>query len=196
MISARSESASTSTSKRERSSSSAASAIDSRTRTLGIIRSGHRRVLVRLERRGHADAALDLCAEVDEQELHGSELRRDVEHVEPADVTEPEDLSLQTALPVRDRHPVPIAQAFDDVVGADPVRHSDGRDDGTAILVRRKELETHGLRARAAGAAQADVTVEHGLEAFLEQKPECDVEPGDERDGRRECSIELGLRLT
>src|SRR5258705_13612826 len=108
MISARSESASTSTSNRERSSSTPASAIDSRTRTLAVMRSADRRVLVRLERGGHTDAALDLCTEVGEHELHCGELRRDVEHVEPADMAEPEDLSLQTALPVRDRHPEPV----------------------------------------------------------------------------------------
>jgi len=34
------------------------------------------------------------------------------------------------------------------------------------------------------------VTVERGFEAFLEQQPEGDIEPGDERDGRREGGVE------
>ena len=70
-----------------------------------------------------------------------------------------------------------------------------GGDDGAAVLVGREELEAHRLRARAAGAAETDVPVERSLEAFLEQQPERDVEPGDERHRRRERRVELCLRL-
>ena len=76
---------------------------------------GDPRVLVRLERRGHGDAALDVGAEIDEHDLDRREHRRDVEDVEPADVAEPEDLPEQVALPVRDRHAEAVAQASDDV---------------------------------------------------------------------------------
>jgi len=39
------------------------------------------------------------------------------------------------------------------------------------------------------------VPVERSFEPFLEQQAERDVEAGDERDGRRERCVELGLRL-
>src|SRR5260370_5410354 len=106
MMSASSLSTSRSTSKRDRSRSTPASEIDSRTRTLT---SGHGLVLVRLERRRHRDATLDVRAEIGEHDLDGGERRRDVENVEPADVSEPEDLSLPAALAGRHRHPEAVS---------------------------------------------------------------------------------------
>src|SRR6185312_8066922 len=104
MIPARSLSRSTSTSKCSRSRSTPAGAIASRTRTRCVTASRDPRVLVRLERRRHGDAALDVNSEIHEHDLDRGEHRRDVEDVEPADVAETEDLAEQVALPVRDRH--------------------------------------------------------------------------------------------
>ena len=56
----------------------------------------------RLERGGDRDAALDVRAEIGEDDLDRGELGRDVEDVEPADVAEPEDLPLQLR-PARSR---------------------------------------------------------------------------------------------
>ena len=124
-------------------------------------------------------------------ELDRGERGRDVEDVEAADVAEPEDLALQVALPARDRDAEAVAQALDDVVGVDALGRADGGDDGAAVLVGREELEAHRLRAGAARAAEPDVPLERGVEALLEQQPERDVEPGDERDRRRERGVEL-----
>src|SRR6478609_6174702 len=115
MMSASSLSVSSSTSNLERSSSTPAGAIASRTRTRGVTptASRHGGVLERLERSADRDPALDLGAEVGEHDLDGGEHRHDVEHVEPADVPEAEDLSLELALPVRDRHPEAVTQSLD-----------------------------------------------------------------------------------
>src|SRR3954462_5896620 len=99
MISSSALSASSSTSKRSLSSSTPAGAIDSRTRTFTSLHLGDGRVLVRLERSRHRDAALDVRAEIREDELDRCQRGRDVEHVEVADVAEAEDLVLQVALP-------------------------------------------------------------------------------------------------
>src|SRR5262245_24397386 len=96
---------STSTSNFERSSSTPASAIVSRTRTLG-----GNGALVRLEGLRDGDAALDVGAHFRQRELDRGERRRDVEHVEPADVADPEDLPLELALAWRDRDAVAVAK--------------------------------------------------------------------------------------
>ena len=152
-------------------------------------------MLERLERRGHGDAALDVGAEVGEDELDGRDLGRDVEDVEPADVAEPEDLPLQLALAVRDRDPEAVADAPDDVAGVDARRRADRGHDRAPVLVRREELEAERLHARARGAAEPDVPVERSLQSLLEQEVERDVEPRDERDGQRDRRVELLLRL-
>src|SRR5213595_3359498 len=200
MISARSLSESTSTSKWERRRSTPASEIDSRTRTLtppaeasACSRDGG--VLERLERGGDCGPALDVRAEFGEHELDRGEHGRDVEHVEPADVPDPEDLPFQRPLTVGDRHPEPLAQGRDDGAGLDAVRRADRGDDRAAVVVGREQLEPHRLRARAASAAKTDVPLEDGLEALVEQKPEGDVERDDHRGRRREGSVELRLRL-
>src|SRR4051812_5519875 len=120
MISASAESASTSTSNLERRSSMPASAICSRTRTLMDARGTRNRAgrtpgasrcdeaLVRLERGGTCDPALDLRAELREPELDRRQRDRDVEHVEPADVSDPEHLALQLSLPGGERDAVAV----------------------------------------------------------------------------------------
>src|SRR4029079_17489103 len=95
----------------------------------------------------HCHAALDVGAEIGKDELDGSDLRRDVEDVEPADVTEAEDLSLQLTLAVRDRDPEAVADAPDDVAGVDPGWGADRGHDGAPVLVRREELEPERLHA-------------------------------------------------
>src|SRR5207244_9921770 len=67
-------------------------------------------LLVRFEGAGDGDAALDVRAELCQRQLDGGERRGDVEDVEPADVTDAEDLALQAALPRRESDTVPIAQ--------------------------------------------------------------------------------------
>ena len=63
-----------------------------------------------LERARDRRAALHLGAELDQRQLDGRKGGRDVEHVEVADVADPEDLSLQLALAGRQRDTVPVAQ--------------------------------------------------------------------------------------
>ena len=80
-------------------------------------------------------------------------------------------------------------------LGVDAVGRAHRGDDGAPVLVGREELEPHRLRARARRAAEADVPLEHRVEAFLEQQAERDVERRDERDRRRERGVVLRLRL-
>src|SRR6266576_2824254 len=170
MMSPSSLSVSSSTSNLERSRSTPAGAIASRTRTRGVTRvSCHRCVLERLERGSHSNSALDLGAEVGEHDLDGGEHRHDVEHVEPADVPEAEDLSLELALPVRDRHAEAVAQPLDDLAGLDSLRRTYRGHDRAAILVGREELEAHCLRAGTRRTPESHVAVEHRLETVLEQ---------------------------
>ena len=104
-------------------------------------------------------------------------MRRDVEHVEPADVAEPEDLSLKLALAARDRHAETVAQR--------PSRRRRSRcPSGARTAVTTALRSSSGEKssrpiafdAGAARAAEPDVPVERGLEALLEQQPERDVE--------------------
>ena len=60
-------------------------------------------------------------------ELDRRERGRDVEDVEPADVADPEDLPLQLALAVRDRHPEAVAHAADDDLAGVDARPARGR---------------------------------------------------------------------
>ncbi len=150
-------------------------------------------VAERFERRRDRDAALDVRAEVGEDDLHCGELRRDVEDVEPADVAEPEDLALQRALAVRDRDAEPVAEGADELGRVDSVGRTDGGDDGAPVLVRGEELEAERLHSRARGAAEPDVTLEDGVETLLGDETERDVEPADERDRQRHGRIELLL---
>src|SRR5438093_5650946 len=148
MMSTSSLSVSSSTSNLERSRSTPAGAIASRTRTRGLTSSSrHGCVLESLERSARRDPTLDLGAQVGEHDLDGGEHRHDVEHVEPADVPEAEDLSLELALPVRDRHAEAVAQPPDDLAGLDSLRRTYRGHDRAAILVGREELEAHRLRA-------------------------------------------------
>ena len=96
---------------------------------------------------------------------------------------------------VRDRDPETVAEASDELGRVDPVRRPDRGDDRRAVVVGREELEPHRLCALAARAPETDVSVEHGLEAGIEQHAKGDVEAGDERDRRRERRVERGLRL-
>src|SRR5207244_6790240 len=114
----------------------------------------------RVERGGDRDAALDVRAELGEDELDGPDLRRDVEDVEPADVAEAEDLPLQLALAVRDRDPEAIANAADHVAGVDSRGRADGGHDRAPVLVRREELEAARLDACAGRPAEPPVAVE------------------------------------
>src|SRR5690349_14571440 len=116
MMSSSGESRSTTTSYFSRRRSTPASAISSRIRirTLpapaSLRRSCGDGALERLEGSGDRDAALDLGAELRERQLDGGERARDVEHVEPADVADAEDLPLQVRLARRERHAVPVAE--------------------------------------------------------------------------------------
>src|ERR671935_2959673 len=114
MISSSGESVSTSTSYRDRRSSTPESAIASRTSIFTLpapcaapssLRRCHG-ALERLERARDRDASLDVGAELGQRELDGGERARDVEHVEPADVTDAEDLPLQVTLARRERDAV------------------------------------------------------------------------------------------
>ena len=63
------------------------------------------------------------------------------------------------------------------------------------VVVGREELEPHRLDAGARRPAEADVPLERGVEAVVEDHPERDVEAADQRDGRRERGVEDLLRL-
>src|SRR6185437_1685523 len=159
-------------------------------------RASHARALfVRFERSGHGNPALELGAEVRKHNLDRSKRGRDVEDVEVADVADPEDLPFQDTLAVRDRNPEPVAQAADELRRIDPVGRADCRYYRRTVVVGREELEAHRLGALAAGAAEADVALEDGVESLIEQDPKCDVEPGYEGDRRREGGVERGLTL-
>src|SRR5829696_840398 len=153
IVSARSESPSTTTSNFRRRSSTPASAIVSRTRTLkpapepaepaprssaapSSVRSSRRNGLrVRLERPRHRDAALDRRPELVEPELDRGERGRDVEHVVPADVPDPEDLALQACLPRRERDAPLRREQLQQLVRVDAVGRAHGGDDRGALLV-------------------------------------------------------------
>src|ERR1051326_2623318 len=106
-------------------------------------------------------------------------------------MADPEDLSPERPLAAGERDAVPVAEGPDELDRVDAVRRPDGGHDRGSILVRREELETHRLRTLAAGATEPDVALERGLETRVEDHPERDVQPRDERDGRRERRVEL-----
>ena len=133
--------------------------------------------VVRLERARDRDAALDVRAELGERQLDRRERRRDVEHVEVADVPDAEDLPLQLALARRERDAVAVAQQEQELAGVDSFRRAHGRHDRRGVVVGREQLEPHRLDPLAARAPEADVALERGLEPALEDHPERDVEP-------------------
>src|SRR5439155_19999185 len=120
---------------------------------------------------------------------------RAVEHVVVADVADPEDLAPQLALPRRKRDAVAVAEEQDELARVDAVRRARRGHDRRAVVVRRKELEAERLDPLAAGAAEAHVPLERGLETLLEQDPERDVQAGDERYGRGDRRVQRGLAL-
>ena len=81
------------------------------------------------------------------------------------------------------------------VVAVDPVGRTDRRHDGRGVVVRREELEAHRLDARTGGATEPHVPLECRLQPVVEQQPERDVQAADQRDGRRECRVQLVLGL-
>src|SRR5205823_10885557 len=139
--------------------STPASAIGSRIRTL-IAVSGRDGALERLERGSHGDAAIDVGAELGQRELDGRERARDVEHVEPADVADPEDAALQRALARCERDAVAIAQVAEQLVAVDAFRGADRRDDRRRVVVRGEELESHRLDPGAGREPEPDVPLE------------------------------------
>ena len=122
-------------------------------------------------------------AELDQRQLDRGERGRDVEHVEVADVADAEDLPLQLALAGRERDAVPVAQQEHELARVDRPR-ARGSAVTTAALSSSGENSSRPIAfdALAAGAAEADVALERRLEPLVEQDPERDVEPGDERD--------------
>src|SRR5207237_6235763 len=64
-----------------------------------------------------------------------------------------------------------------------------------SVLVGGEELEPERLHAGASGAAEAHMAVERSLQTLVEQQPEGDVEPRDERYRQRDRRIERLLRL-
>src|SRR4249919_1843491 len=135
MVSARSESPSTSTSKRPRRSSTPGSAIGSRTSTRGrsgIAASG-RNGRERLERAGHAGAALHLRTGLHESELDGRQRGDDVEDVVVADVADPEEPVLQVAVAAGDRDAETVAEGKTQLACVDAFRREDGGDDRGAV---------------------------------------------------------------
>ena len=125
----------------------------------------------------------------------GSKCSGDVEDVEPADVADAEDLSFQAALSGRERDAVAVAQVAKELGAVDAVGHAGDGDDGRRILVGGEELDSHRLETGPRCTTEAHVTLERSLEAGVEEHSQCDVEPADQRDGRRECSVEHLLRL-
>ena len=115
----------------------------------------HASALVRGERRGTGRAPLDRGAHLDELQLHRPERGDDVEHVDVADVPDPEEPVDDVAVAARDRDPVPVAQRQPELDGVDPRRRQDPGQHRGAVVVGRVELEPHRLRARAAGPADA-----------------------------------------
>src|SRR6185437_8098862 len=116
--------------------------------------------LERLERGGNGEAALDLRTQLGQGQLDRCERARDVEDVEPPDVADAEDLPLQMLLAGGERDAVAVAQVPEELVGVDPVRRTDGRDDGRRVVVGREQLETHRLDAGAGRTTEADMTLE------------------------------------
>src|SRR5262249_58185607 len=100
--------------------------------------------------------------------LDRRERGRDVEDVEVADVTDPEDLSLERALPVRDRDPEPVTQSQDELGGVDALGRANRGHDRRAVLVGGEKLEAHRLCALAAGAAEPYMAVEDRVEPCVE----------------------------
>src|SRR5579884_498885 len=165
------------------------------TRSTGSGSSDGDALLIRLERARHGDAALDVGAELAERQLDRRERRGDVEHVEPADVADPEDLPLQAALPGRQRDAVAVAQVAEELGAVDAVGDAHRGDDRRGVVVGREELEPHRLHPGPGGPPEPHVLFEARLEPGVEQHPEGDVEPLDQRDGRRERGVEHLLRL-
>jgi hypothetical protein len=152
-------------------------------------------VLEGLERAGDGGATLDLGAQLHEGELDGRERGGDVEHVVVADVADTEDLALELALARGERDAVAVSQQEHELVRVNAVGRAGGGDHRGAVVVGRGKLEAHRLQSLAAGAAEAHVALEGGLEALLEQHPERDVQPRDERDRRRDRGVEGRLAL-
>src|SRR5207253_9673630 len=90
------------------------------------------------ERARDRDATLDLRARVRQNELDRRQRGGDVEDVEPADVADAEDLSLQAALSVRDRNAEAVTQFLDDLRRVDAVRCPNRRLDGRPLSRRDK----------------------------------------------------------
>ena len=167
-----------------------ASAIASRTRTLHTLApSAYTSRALR-----HGDAALDVGAEVGQAQLDGPEGGRDVEDVVVADVADTEDLPLQMRLAVRELDAVAVPEQRDELGGIDAFGRLDRRDHGRGVVVRREQLESHGLRALTAGAAEQPVALERLLEPAVDDHPERDIEGDDERRRGRERRVELLLR--
>ena len=103
--------------------------------------------------------------------------------------------ALEGALARRERDAVPLAQVAQQRGAVDALGRADRGDDRGGVVVGREQLEPHRLDAGARRAAEPDVALERGLEAVVEDHPERDVEPADQRDGRREGGVEDLLRL-
>src|SRR5581483_6617733 len=97
-------------------------------------------LLVRLERARDRDPALDVGAELDERQLDRRERGRDVEDVEPPDVTDAEDLALEATLAGGERDAVPVSEVAEQLGSVDAVRDARDRHDGRRVVVRREEL--------------------------------------------------------
>src|SRR5439155_25912823 len=124
------------------------------------------------ERAGNGDAALDVGPGLGQGELDPGERRRDVEHVEVADVPDSEDLALQRALAGGERDPEPVAEIEEELRAVDGLGAPNGRDNGGTVVVGREELEAHRPHPCAARTAEPDVVLEDGIQTSLEQEAE------------------------
>src|SRR5262249_37750326 len=132
-------------------------------------------LLVRLEGATDGHTALDVGSELDERQLNSGERGGDVEDVEPPDVADPEDARLELTLPGGKRDAVPLAEVAEKHRRFDAVRSLRRRHDRCRVVVRREELEAHGLETGASRAAEPCVPLERGVEAVVQDHPEGDV---------------------
>src|SRR3954447_25397182 len=192
----------TSTAKRSRSMFTPESAIFSLTRTLYCCsstalaggRGGDARLHEYALRGAHAGAELDVVAELGEHHLEPRERGQDVERAEVATVRDPQDPALELLLAAVGGDPE-LAQGTWDLAAVDRVGQLDGGDHGRALVRVAEDVQADRRGAGARGAAQQIVARPDVLDALFLDHVERNVEPEEERDGRREGAVALGLRL-
>src|SRR5215210_721946 len=192
----------TSTAKRSRSMFTPESAIFSLTRTLYCCsstalaggRGGDAGLDEHALRGAHAGAELDVVAELAQHHLEARERGQDVEGAEVAAVRDPQDLALELLLAAVGGD-AELAEGAGDLAAVDRLRQLDGGDHGRALVRVAEDAEAHCGGAGPRSAGEQVVARPHVLDALRLDHVERDVETEEERHGRREGAVALGLRL-